>query len=327
MLCRGGARARIFRGVAEGGMSGRGVLLLAAIAVTTGGGPAGQRPVGAQQAARFRVEALAEAGQRSIEAAAYPAAEAQLRAALALAESRLGEGDLDTARVLNALGMLGKYTARFDEARRLYLRALSIAERAGGDPLLEADVYHNLGGLEHARGAFAAGEPYARRAVAIRTGILGPDHSAVAADEAALAALVDAQGRYDEAEALYVKAIGVFQREPGPPPLELAVSLNNLAAIEQARGRLRRAEGLYRRALALKERRWGGGHPDVAVTLNNLAVLCRKQGRRAEAARLYERALAIFTRALGADHPQARACRANYERLLAEGRPEKRRMG
>jgi tetratricopeptide (TPR) repeat protein len=194
-------------------------ILLAAIAAATGG-PAKYGPGRAPQAARIHIRALVEAGERDIDDAAYPAAEAQLRAALALAEGRLG-------------------------AR-------------------------------------------------------------------------DGQGRYGEAEALYRKAIGVFERMPGLPPIELAVSLNNLAAIEQARGRLRRAEGLYRRALALKERRWGGDHPDVAMTLNNLAVLCRRQGRRAEAARLYEGALAIFTRALGAGHPKVLACRANYERLLAE---------
>lgn len=297
-------------------MTGRWRFVLAASAAVISGDPAGNGQGRAEEAARSKVRALVEAGRRGIEDAAYAAAEGTLRDALALAESRLGERDPDTARVLNQLGMLAKYTARFEEGRAAYRRALAIAEAAGGDPLLSADLYHNLGGLEHARGDFTAGEPFARRAVEIRARALGPDHPDVAADRAALAALLDGQGRNEEAEALYVAAIGVFERMRGPPPLELAVSLNNLAAIRATQGRLQDAEPLYRRALELKEARLGPDHPDVATTLNNLAVLYRKDGRPAEAAPLYARTLAIFTRALGPDHPKTRTCRANYARLL-----------
>lgn len=299
---------------------------MAASAVLVGGGTAADGWSRAREAARATVGALLDAGSRAIEAAAYSEAEIDLREALALAERRLGANDLATARVLNQLGMLAKYTARFDEGHADYLRALAIAEATGDDPLLIADLCHNLGGLEHAREDFAAGEPFARRAVEIRARILGPDDPAVAADRAALAALLDGQGRYEEAEALYVEAIAVWERMAGPPPIELAVSLNNLAAIDQARGRLEPAEPLYRRALALKERLLPPGHPDLAMTLNNLAVLCRKEGRLAEAAGLYARALDIFARALGPDHPKARTCRANYARLLEEMKQRTRRV-
>jgi tetratricopeptide (TPR) repeat protein len=302
----------------------RAVLTLAAsLALTDGRTTAdGQSP---RRAAQLTVRALLDAGHRAIEAAAYTEADVDLRGALALAERRLGANDLDTARTLNQLGMLAKYTARFDDGQADYLRGLAIAQAAGDDPLLVADLCHNLGGLEHARENFAAGEPFARRAVEIRARILGPDHPAVAADRAALAALLDGQGKYEEAEALYVAAIPALERMPGPPPIELAVSLNNLAALDQARGRLERAEPLYRRALALKERLLAPDHPDIAMTLNNLAVLCRKRGRLAEAAGLYARALDIFARALGPDHPKARTCRANYTRLLEETKRRTRR--
>jgi hypothetical protein len=36
-----------------------------------------------------------------------------------------------------------------------------------------ATLYHNLGGLEHARGRYARGEPFACRSVAIREKALG----------------------------------------------------------------------------------------------------------------------------------------------------------
>ena len=75
-----------------------------------------------------------------------------------------------------------------------------------------ATLYHNLGGLEHARGRYARGEPFARRSVALREQALGLDHPTVAADVAALAALLVGQGKYDEAEAFYQRALAIFTR-------------------------------------------------------------------------------------------------------------------
>src|SRR5215510_3335319 len=147
----------------------RGVVLALALGCPLTGGLAGDGGGQVREAARDDVRSLVAAGQHDLEAANYAAAEASLRRALSLAESRLDTDDLQTAWALNALGMLAKYTARFDEGHDNYLRALAIAVRSGaGDPLLVADLYHNLGGLEHAREAFAAGEPFARRGLEIR---------------------------------------------------------------------------------------------------------------------------------------------------------------
>src|SRR5207244_753201 len=163
---------------------------------------------------------------------------------------------------------------------------------ARGEVSLElAALYHNGGGLEHARGRDGRGEPFARRGLEIREQALGPAHPTVAADAAALAAILDGQGKRDEAEELFRRALTVFERIYGGEHYEVAVTLNNLGALCQAKGETEEAERLYRRALAIKEKRLGGSHPEVATTLNNLAVLCRSQARHAEAQRLYHRAM------------------------------------
>ncbi len=61
-----------------------------------------------------------------------------------------------------------------------------------------ASIYHNLGGLAHARGRYSEGESLARQAVEIRLRALGPDHVDVAADVAALAAIPDGQRKVDD---------------------------------------------------------------------------------------------------------------------------------
>ena len=70
-----------------------------------------------------------------------------------------------------------------------------------------ASIWHNLGGLEHARGRPEIGEPYARKAWQLRRAALGDEHPDTVADEAALAGLLDGLGRYDESEPIYRKAL------------------------------------------------------------------------------------------------------------------------
>jgi hypothetical protein len=68
----------------------------------------------------------------------------------------------------------------FNQAEAAYRRALHIIEKTAGlEHAVAAALFHNLGGLEHARGRFADGEGYVRRSVEIRG----------AADVAGLAAL------------------------------------------------------------------------------------------------------------------------------------------
>jgi len=276
---------------------------------------------GGSDVPRLRVQVLGALAGALRNQGRYGEAEPLLRRALALCERDLGADDLQTAALLNDLGMLHKYQGRYDEAELLYRRALDVVDAAvGPDDLEAASLYHNLGGLEHARGRAALGEPLARWGLKIRERGLGSDHPHVAADKAALAAILDAQGRYAEAEELYGQALAVFERVYGPEHYEIAVNLNNLAAIHQARGEHADAERLYLRSLAIKEKVLGADHPDLALTLHNLAALFADLGRPAAARPLYRRALSIFERALGREHPHFLVCRECYEHVLDPAR-------
>src|SRR5687767_9713090 len=134
----------------------------------------------------------------------YETAEVLYRQALSLATQTFGQCAIETVRVQNNLGVLYKYMGRFPDAWRLYRRALFMVKQLRrATSVASATIYHNLGGLGRARGNFGRGEVFARRSVAIRQEALGPDDPAVAADVAALAAILDARGKRDEAESLY----------------------------------------------------------------------------------------------------------------------------
>jgi tetratricopeptide (TPR) repeat protein len=124
-----------------------------------------------------------------------------------------------------------------------------------------ATVLHNMGGLAHAAGRPADGEPDARRVVRIREAGLGVEHRD-AADRAALAAILDALGRHDEAAELLEGALVVFERTLGPDHHEVGVTLANLGAIDARRGDLDSAGRRLRRALAIKQRTLGSRRVD-----------------------------------------------------------------
>jgi tetratricopeptide (TPR) repeat protein len=289
-----------------------------------------------EEVERLRMRATLFLGSALRAQGRFAPANAVLASGLKECVARVGPRDPLSAGFLNDLGVLRKYQGRFDEAAAFYQRARAIIARSPQRRgLAAATLYHNLGGLAHSRGQHAHGEPFARRSVALREALLGPDHPEVGADVAALAALVEGQGhaRLDEAARLYQRALRIFRRTLGPASGEVAINLCSLGGVRQAQGRLAVAEGLIRRALAIQVRLFGHQHADVAMTVNNLGILLSMRTKAVEARRLCRRALAIFHRALGPRHPHTRLCRANVKRLESDQprrsahRPARQRHG
>lgn len=90
----------------------------------------------------------------------FTAATARLHAVLDRASASLGEASLTVVSAANALGVAYKYASDFGAAEAAYRRAWAAADGlADPDPLLEAVLLHNLGGLAHSRGDAARGIP------------------------------------------------------------------------------------------------------------------------------------------------------------------------
>jgi tetratricopeptide (TPR) repeat protein len=280
-------------------------------------GPVGRKGSDDPDVDRLRVRARVFIAGIDRGLGAYAAADRGFRTALGEVKRAFGRDDLDVASILNNLGVLRKYQGRFAQAAAFYKRARPLLEKAGDREAL-ATLFHNLGGIDHARERYAAGEPHARRSVQLREAVLGPNHVTVAADVAALAAIVEGRGRLAEASALYERALRIFRRRLGPGSAEVALNLSSLAVLRQKQGRLAEAQRLFQDAVRLQERVFGPGHPEVAMTLNNFAFLARERGQPRRAISLFTRALRAFQRVLGASHPHTRLCRANLRATTAE---------
>lgn len=254
----------------------------------------------------------------------YDEAEACGRRAVAIMDkiAHLLEGPEAGLILIQSLGVLGtalRQKGQYAEAETVLKRAIELAEKQGDQDALAqelfgdrsamaATIYHNLGGLEHARGRCADGETAARKAWEIRRELLGEDHPDALADACAYGGVLDGMERYAESRPIYEKALTVYERVFGPEHFEIAATLHNLAGVESALGEEKAAEKHYRRALAIKGKMLGEDHPEWALTANNLAAML---GDR----ELLARAAAVFEKRLEEGHPLRELAKSNLTGL------------
>ena len=244
-------------------------------------------------------------------------AERELAGALKLLGPTGGRPSATLLGVWNELGVVCKYLGKFEDARRWYRSALRHCDSClTGTCRYDflANLYHNLGGLEHSLRRVRTAEPYARKSVAFRRKVRPRNAVAITADRVALAAILDGREKFAESVAIYQSALKTYRRVFGASHREIALVLNNLAAVYQKTDRVRRAEKSYRAALAMKMKTLGKNHPDVAVTMNNLGMLLARENQSAEAREYFEKAYRVSSRALGMRHTNSRAILENLRR-------------
>lgn len=260
------------------------------------------------QLQRLRGEALLAAGDR-------PAARAELQAALERCLATLGSDDIDTAVIHNMLGIVGKFTGRFDDALTHYTRAGELFRAHGvGDDVLGV-LHHNLGGLAHSRGDLQTAERETRCALELHTAAAGPAHPDSAADRGQLGAILSELGRHEEAERELRDTARDMAAAHGPDHVEVGIAYTAIGAALHRVGRLDESDAAYRRGLAIRERLQGAGHPELAPTLVNLSRLCEQRGEGEQALELARRAVHNLDGAVTGDHPILRAARERLAEL------------
>ncbi|GAA3639400.1 tetratricopeptide repeat protein [Microlunatus ginsengisoli] len=198
--------------------------------------------------------------------AQYADSERELRAAVDLARRCEPPDPMLTAATLNALGILCKDIRRFHDAARHYGEALALLRSAlGADHPRLAFVFHNLAGLEHAQGRYAAAEPLARHAIALRERGDGPTSPGAAGDLAVLGAVLLGLGRLSEAEVALNRSRRLWTSLRGVDHYEMAVVLSNLGSVLDARGDHDAARSHWRQARRIKQRVLGDRHPEVVA--------------------------------------------------------------
>jgi tetratricopeptide (TPR) repeat protein len=223
------------------------------------------------------------------------------------------------AVLLNDYGVVCKYAGRLGEASRSYRRALKLIDGAGGLRThgdFAATLYHNLGGIEHARRRFRQALRYARRGIRLRKKVRPRDALALAADEAALAAILAELGRNSEAVKISLRVLARFRRDLGPKHAEVGAVSANLGPMLWTLGKAREAELRLRLAVSILDEALGKNHPRSASALTNLAFVCARNGKVREARALYRRVMQILGKQRRGTHAEIAVVKREYRKLL-----------
>jgi len=147
---------------------------------------------------------------------------------------------------------------KLDAAIALGRKLVAAARKSLGktDPRLAAYLAE-LAVLEAQRGHLVDGEKLAREAIAISSGVAGPDGPEVLESLKALAAVLASGGdtKRDEAEALLARALAIAEGAFGPGSPEAADVQERLAALFESQGRTAEAQQLRQRIADANEAR------------------------------------------------------------------------
>ncbi len=233
----------------------------------------------------------------------YPAAEAQLRAALDQQIQLLGEAHPDVGESLTRLARVVFFRGRLEEAeaiQRQGVAALAGAYGADHPKVLEARL--GVGFLRLYQGDHQGAEALLQVLLTDGRRVLGEAHPLVGTILKARASAYQDLQQWDTAEALYREAIVLHHAALGRDHAESLAATNDLGTMLLEKGDLAAAEPLLQEALAGNARRYGEDHPRVADNLYNLGTLYLRAGRYGDAEVAHRRCLAIRERVQDPGH-------------------------
>ncbi|MBC8145235.1 MAG: tetratricopeptide repeat protein [bacterium] len=220
----------------------------------------------------------------------------------------------DLSCAIEEVGALLTKQGRYDEARAMYERALSIRENAGSDVVEHARVLHQLGELYYHSGSVAESERYMRSALDMLDSAVEGDRDLRAKCVGDLAALLFRKSELAEAERL-LNSARIAAEKNGDSRL-LAECFNNLGSVYISMNKEDRADEMFRAAIRLNGRVLGADHPDVARSMLNLAKLEMQRGNLTNAESTARAALDILDAVLGPSHLSTMNGRAHLANII-----------
>ena len=199
------------------------------------------------------------------------------------------------ARQLGVLAASQGLQGNYDQAEKLFARALSILPRAErlGDPSLYSRLLIGRAKI------FAALEKYPEANRLIGTALAfdrqneGPRGTSVARDLEAAGLSKQFEGDFDTARKLYTNALAIRVAAQGQLHPKVSEDLNELGTVAYFQRDPAGAERYWRQSLSLDQQVIGPNHPDLAATLNNLARVLLEQRKFREALPLLDRSVKI----------------------------------
>jgi tetratricopeptide (TPR) repeat protein len=179
------------------------------------------------------------------------------------------------ASVFFGLGMLFECGPKLNEAKKMYMRAISRYSSAlGPRHKLTLDTMSKLGGVYHRQGKFSEAERIYERVLANFETTFEPTHISTVSTINELGNLYWEQKKLDEAEKTYRRALAKFETEFGPTHRTTLCTVRYLGDICREQVKVDEAKKMYRRAKTGYEVRYGPDHILTSSVREDLDFLC-----------------------------------------------------
>ena len=192
------------------------------------------------------------------------------------------------AAFTHELGMLADRQGDYEEAERLFTRALEIEERLGNRNSM-ASTHHMLGILFQHRGDYDRAASHFDRSLAIKKELHEPNDTDIAAYSGELGNLAYLRGEYEKAGKLFVESLRASQRARNPG--YTATSYYLLGQVAARRGTYDGAVQLYNYALDINKGL--GNRREIAACYHQLGNVAFVQGDYSKAFKNYQLSISI----------------------------------
>jgi eukaryotic-like serine/threonine-protein kinase len=179
----------------------------------------------------------------------------------------------------------------------------SIATDFANEPIVESAIRDTLGTTHLYLGDSARAIAQHARAMALRSGFLGPEHPDTLRSMNNLAVAYRQAGRVVEAVPLHERDFKISAARLGPDHPDTLTSMSNVGTAYRLTGRTAEAITVLEAVLKRRTAILGPDHADTMLAINNLAVAYQAAGRIADAVALHEKELKHCKSKLGPDHP------------------------
>ena len=238
--------------------------------------------------------------------------------ALQLARTQLAAGDLETAHVLQTLGVAEAGQSLDEQALAHFREAEQRFIAAGPEHLADVGAaLHNQGWAMSLAGRNEEALPILERALQLKRQALGNEHPSLLYTLDALARGRSRLGDYEAALRGFLEAQALALKVVGEPSALVAGNHNELGSLLQDMARYDEAEQAYLTSIRQYQQVGDEGSAAHAVPINNLATLLEDTGRFDEAVQRYRQALAMRIAGGASERAIARG-HGNLARALIE---------
>jgi tetratricopeptide (TPR) repeat protein len=192
----------------------------------------------------------------------------------------------------------------------------------GEEPAVAAAMFAELAGVHTALDEYGRAKHLARRSLAMREQLFGPDHLEVADTLGILSDVLVGERDLAGAEAAAQRAVAILERHGRAEGTQLAELLNDLLVIHLHQGRNEEALALVGRVEEIYQRELGGDDPLTVMQAMNRGSILAELGRLEEAEAALRAALPRLERSHDSEHLMVGYCLQNLgDVLLRQRRP------